>query len=482
MRDGSASTDAVAPSTKWDRLLDRARYIRGPRGAWAFLEWLIIGAWRLTADRRREPLVAWWNLQSSMRSYWIRAKSVPEKGTPGEAPLAFDLRAYNPIGWQRDSSNQVAALGLVERLPPGVDAHCVIHRRNLRRLRRTHHLEDVQAFHPDAVTRAGDLVRLAASGVVVHLADGDQRLQSLIGDDLYWLMTTDMNGIDAGQRELLSIGMRRAALRDHSSWGRARRLGTEELPLVSVLLATRRPRFLPYALDSVARQTYPHLELVLALHGEGLPEVERCLTVLPCPAKVLRVPASEPLGAVLNAATEASSGTLLTKMDDDDAYGADHLWDLVLTREYSGAQLVGKWLEFVYLVASDRTIHWHNGGSERYLASVLSGGTLLISRLDLDRAGGWRRVPRGVDWALGEDVIRAGGRVYRTHAAGFMLVRHGYRHTWDDNDGADDVLLAQADRVIPGWNPALAGIEDLKLPHPALNCERAGHSGVGGHG
>lgn len=221
---------------------------------------------------------------------------------------------------------------------------------------------------------------------------------------------------------------------------------------MSILLASKRPSFLPWAFANVARQTYPGVELVLALHGEGFADIERRVAALPHPAKVLQSPTSEPLGAVLDTAAEASTGTLLTKMDDD-VYGSDHLWDLVLAREYSGAQLVGKWIEFVYLVASDRTMRWFNGGGERYQTSALAGGTLLIARDDLDRCGGWRKVPGGVDTALAEDVLRAGGRVYRTHAAGFMMVRHGCRHTWDDGDGSDDALLARADRVWPGFQP-----------------------------
>ena len=57
--------------------------------------------------------------------------------------------------------------------------------------------------------------------------------------------------------------MRRAALRDHSLQARAWQLGREAPPLVSVLLATGRPRFLPRTLAAVARQTWPRLELVL---------------------------------------------------------------------------------------------------------------------------------------------------------------------------------------------------------------------------
>ncbi len=463
----------------WARLLNLRNRMRESHGrvwAWFFLKRLAVEGWRRSPSWER---VAWWQLRNSMLSRWIRAKPRRAMKTAGELTPSFDLRAYNPVGWRRDASGETAALGPVEKLPSGVQAHRVIPRSNLRRLRQVHRLEDVAAFHPDAVARADKLARLAAAGVVVHLVDGDERLRHLLGDELHRLMTSDMIGIDAHARELLSIRMRRAALREHSSWARARRLGPGGLPSVSVLLATKRPGFLRWSLDSVARQTYPDLELVLALHGEGFGDAEGRVAELPHPVKVLPMPASEPLGAVLNAATEASSGMLLTKMDDDDVYGAGHLWDLVLAREYSGANLVGKFHEFVYLAESDQTVYQHHGGNERYTTGSLDGGTMLISRNDLARAGGWRPAPRHVDEALWKDVVRAGGRLYRTHGAGFMLVRHGQRHTWEMSD---DYFLGQAHRVIPGWNPALAGIDDLELPHPVLDLEQAGHSGARGHG
>ena len=429
---------------------------------------LRIAAWR-------EP---WWRLASALRSRRARAESLRASEPPGETASAFDLRGYNPIGLRRRAGGETAALGPPDLLPPGAAARRAIDRRDLRGLRRMARVEDTAAFHPDAAARASVLVRLAASGAAVHFADGGQGLRPLLGDALHRLMTADADGLDADAREMRRIEMSRAALRGHSSWARMRQSGRRELPLVSILLATRRPGFLPWALAAAARQIYPRLELVLALHGGGFADVERQVAALPFPAKVLRVAASEPLGAVLNAAAEASGGTLLTKMDDDDAYGAGHVWDLVLAREYSGAQLVGKWREFVYLAASDRTIRRFHGGGERYQALTLPGGALLISRRDLDRAGGWRKAPRGVDTALAADVLRAGGRIYRAHAAGFLMVRHGFRHTWDDDNGSDDALLAKADRVWSGFKPEQAGIEAPSVPYPAP--DRAERSGIRG--
>ena len=86
---------------------------------------------------------------------------------------------------------------------------------------------------------------------------------------------------------------------------------------------------------------------------------------------------------------------------------------------------------------------------------------MLIARRDLDRIGGWRNLPRGVDLALRQDVLRAGGGVFRTHGAGYLLVRHGDRHTWEQSDAR---FLAQADRIVPGWAPALADVANQPPP------------------
>lgn len=422
----------------------------------------------LLVKARRKTRVARWRCASALRGRRARAAAPRPATTPNASVPAFDLLGYNPIGWRGDGGDGVGALGPIELLPPGTGAQRVVGRSNLRRLRRIRHLEDTAAFHADVDARAGDLARLAAQGVIVHLADDDQRLAPLLGDHLYGLMTTDVDATDVFARERLGIEMRRAALRQHSTWGRARQC-RRDLPLVSILLATMRPAFVSWALANVARQTYPAVELVLALHGEGFADVEWRVAQLPQPAKVLRIPVNVTLGAVLDAAAGAATGTLLAKMDDDDLYGPEHLWDLLLAREYSQAELVGKWPEYIYLASADRTIRWRNGGGERYCASSPAGGTLLISQSDLRSCGGWRQASAAVDTLLAEDVVRSGGRVYRTHGAGFVLMRHGLRHTWNDRHAAEDVFLAKADCVWPGFQPSRAAIAPLDIAYPAFN-------------
>ena len=497
------------------RVWAEARHVRGLRTGWRFARWLASGlCWWLrqggdgaaapAAPPVRARAQADTPLGAEIAALGTRARAVfaassrvvhdvagghvdavladmPAQAAGIEAPTvvlcearqlavpAFDPALDNPIGWVRDVEPRVVALGPPRLLPPGVRAHREVRVADRDALRHCHHLEDVAAFHAGAPERAGTLARLAARGVPVHLADRDPALPTLLGAELHGLMTEDILCADADAREARSIAMRRAALRTHSLRARARqvcaaaRAEAPGLARISVLLATRRPGHLAAALANVARQRYPRLELVLALHGPGFAAdaVERAIAGFPHPVKRLRIDAGRPLGSVLNAAADAASGVLLAKMDDDDLYGAEHLWDLALAREYSGAALVGKFPATVYLARSDRTVRRRRVPSETWSSSI-TGGTMLIGREDLERAGGWRRVPRHVDAALVEDVLRGDGRVYRTHDAGYLMIRHGDRHTWEADDAE---FLVQAQAVHCGWRPSLAGIGDAPRPH-----------------
>ena len=488
------------PGSTLGRLAAEARHVRGPRTAWRYARWVLRGVrWRLSlarpAPRARQlakerrggaaPLGVDIAAHGPRASAVFAAAGAPADERRGhvdvvladepppagaQAPVvvlarsparlsvpAVDPRRHNPVGWVRNVENGAAALGPRPLLPADAGVRREVSADDFSRLRHSHHLEDIAAFHASARERAATLVRLAAMGVPVHLADGGPGLAERLGAELHALMAApEIRTADVETREGLSIAMRRVALREHSLASRARQVcaaaGMADPPglaKVSVLLPTRRPALLARALANVARQSYPNLELVLALHGEGFGDVPD-LAGLGCPAKLCRVGADAPLGSVLNAATAAASGTLLARMDDDDLYGADHVWDLVLAREYSGAELVGKGTETVYLAARERTVRLGLGNAETRRSWHLSGGALLVSRHALERAGGWRRVAEGEDIELVAAVARAGLGVYRLHGAGYVVVRQGAQ----TSSFPDEYFLHQADAVLAGFRPA----------------------------
>ena len=387
---------------------------------------------------------------------------VLDRAAPMLSVPAFDPRTVNPIRWVRDHDKTVASLGPLEKLPDGAPTGAVIDANEVDRLRYVHHVEDVAGFHATVVERAGTLARLVGQGVVVHVADDAADLKAAIGEELYELMRSGtIRSADHHDRESLSIKMRRLAHRDHTLRSRARSvievagLAPRTLPAVSILLATNRPDYLDAALAAVSKQSYPNVELVLALHGGSFTgAIEARAAEISQPVRVVRVAHELTLGDALNTAVSAASGRLLTKFDDDDLYSVDHVWDLVLAHAYSGAELIAKAAEYVYLERSDKTIHRFVGRGETF-STTLAGGTMLISREALAEAGGWRRIPRSVDRGLIDDVERVGGLVYRTHGAGYILVRHGRGHTWASDDA---YFLDQAQDFRDGLDESFADV------------------------
>ena len=240
--------------------------------------------------------------------------------------------------------------------------------------------------------------------------------------------------VDLDRRERLGIVGRRWV------WeGRTREHALREIldhldipappPLTTtVLLATNRPERVSSALAAVERQTRAGVDIVLALHGDGFDTPPDSDLV----SAVLRVPAERCLGDVLNAALDAATGDLVAKMDDDDHYGPEHLRDLVNAWSYSGADLVGKKIEYVHLRERGCTIRRPPSRPERDRPHV--GGPTLLGARDLLRHYRFLRLPNRVDSTLYERLLADGRRIYGTHSRDVILERTAGTHAWSVED------------------------------------------------
>jgi GT2 family glycosyltransferase len=318
----------------------------------------------------------------------------------------------------------------------------------------------------DDLRGAARLLELTASGVVV-VVDDPTGADRWLGGHLAGLVSdVDENRLaDPTYRESVSVAQRRATHTDHALPARLRQirraagLPVQSPPGVSVVVSTNRPEMLERIVANVALQDHPSLELVLALHGDGFPGAD---PVAPAglALTVLRFPADTVFGHVLSAASAAASGEWVTKMDDDDWYGAEHVSDLVLAAGYSGADLVGKGSEFVYLEGVGVTIRRGLGAGEAP-SRTLSGGTLLVRSSVLRDVDGWRGLPRSVDVALIDDVASAGGTVWRTHPFGYLLRRTTGQHTWTVDER---YFERQAEQRWDGLALDVAGVREVSEP------------------
>ena len=121
-------------------------------------------------------------------------------------------------------------------------------------------------------------------------------------------------------------------------------------PSVSVVLATKRPEMLAFALRQVAqaaRRRPPAGAGSARLHART---PTCCASSGPSTLVVRPHDESALFGDVLADAVAAADGDLVLKMDDDDWYGPDFVADLLLARAYSGAEMVGTPAEMHYLV------------------------------------------------------------------------------------------------------------------------------------
>ena len=255
--------------------------------------------------------------------------------------------------------------------------------------------------------------------------------------------STNTSLADPLEAQVLSVKARRDALRGSTP---ASALG--RWPSVSAVLLTNRETYLTHALQQIAKLDYPNLQVLVGLHGLELTSarIAELMDLAGRELEFISIAGNLSFGAAMQVASQRADGELITKMDDDDYYGANHIWDLVLARMYSGAQVVGKALDWIYLEGEDTTVFRPTYAAEKY-SFFIAGGTILISRADLDGVGGWRPVAKSIDRALLECVKQTGGLIYRTHGLGYMYVRHLAPHT---ASVSSEHFLTKTEQTWPG--------------------------------
>ena len=240
-----------------------------------------------------------------------------------------------------------------------------------------------------------------------------------------------------GRRWALRTGSRETVLREILD---NLEVPAPQPPRTTVLLATNRPDFVERGLANVARQTQSQVDICLVLHGSRFDDMDppdRDGLV----SSVIRAPDTWLLGDCLNAALDTARGELVAKMDDDDHYGAEHLRDLVTAWGYSGADLVGKRVEYVHLAQRGVTLRRPTSRPERLRPHV--GGPTLFGARETLRRHRFLRVPNRVDSTLYERVRADGGTVYGIHSRDLVLERHGDGHAWAAED--DEFLQTAID-------------------------------------
>jgi SAM-dependent methyltransferase len=388
---------------------------------------------------------------------------------------SIDPAIYNPIGFQRHPDNgPVIILTDPPKQPrTKTDNHLLTHpgtdlyltpttTANPTRISTTgtlttptdiattlkHHTAviDTPTLHHTETSYLTQILRYAATGTPI-ITTTSPNLTRLIPPDLIHQPATEHDTAaiidhlttNPFERERHSVKLRRHVLTHHTHKHRIDTLLTHlDIPLpkpdtISILFVTNRPDFLTHAYTQITNQTYPHKELITVLHGDHFDtdHVTTLTQTLTIPHTLINAPNHWTLGDCLNAAIDASTGTLITKMDDDDYYGPNHLTDLTTARTYTNADIIGKRMNFVVLEQLNILTEWGSGLQEQQTPH-LPGATMLMSS-DLAMAYRYPRLSSGEDSDLLKRVRDDGGILYSTHGFDFVRRRHGV-HSFTRSD------------------------------------------------
>lgn len=208
-------------------------------------------------------------------------------------------------------------------------------------------------------------------------------------------------------------------------------------PTVSIISSTIRPGFVSHILAAAARQKNVNLELNLLLHGFEIDEriIREEAKILGLEnVNILYASKESTLGENLNRLVSASSGDIVSKMDDDDFYGEHYLEDLVNAKMYSNAEVVGKASSYIHFESKGATILSY-AASENRFSKFVRGATLTADRA-LFQELPFRELNRSEDTTFLNNVMSSGGKIYAADRFNFWIRRSSNQahHTWSVAD------------------------------------------------
>lgn len=220
-----------------------------------------------------------------------------------------------------------------------------------------------------------------------------------------------------------------------------------QLPGVSMVLSTAKPKYLNNIIANLDRIKYPKVEYIIIIHNSRVDTqvyAERLRGRKN--VRLLVLPENYSLGDCLNYGVELAKYDYIGKMDDDDYYGANFIGDLMLAFQYTNAQIVGKGVHFVYFEANQAlglrlplAVSYSLEDGRFYVnrytyGPSLSGGALIAKRGVFTKVR-FSSVSLGEDVRFMKDCTRKNIPIYAVDPFNYVYMRHGDRmdHTWNVN-------------------------------------------------
>lgn len=217
------------------------------------------------------------------------------------------------------------------------------------------------------------------------------------------------------------------------------------LPTVTALLSTNRPHRLLPAVRTMAAQENVDLQVAILTHGFE-PTKEQVRQVEELHGNVIWVQEDPdvPLGQCYNRLVGVADGQVVAKIDDDDFYSPQYLFEMVNALEFSGAEVAGKAAHYIYLQEPDMTVLRFARLENRFTRFV-SGPTITTWK-HVAQTSPFPSTTTGEDTGFLKAITAGGGRIYSSSRFEFTQMRLGDNlHTWD----IDDVEIMATGTVVP---------------------------------
>lgn len=227
--------------------------------------------------------------------------------------------------------------------------------------------------------------------------------------------------------------------------------------LISIASPTRKPEYMCNIFENYMNQSYPNKELIVVLNNNSMNYNEWLDYSKRFPdVRIYQLDESVSLGECLNFAVKNSNGDYIAKLDDDDHYGVQYLFDMLTYFYCTEASIIGKTSVFIFFEAL-KQLYLSGQNSFDYVLTAF-GGTQVIKREVFDEIS-YQALNVSEDRNFLQMCTKKGFKIYSGDPFNYTYMRHAnYKNnTWGISD-LDYVKLFGFQYVRDGWNA-----EDLIL-------------------
>lgn len=241
---------------------------------------------------------------------------------------------------------------------------------------------------------------------------------------------------------------------------------------VTLMACTCRPESLPNILDNYHRQTYLDKDLLILFHTQENPD--EALFQHAAQHKGVRAiwvdAKKHSFGQALNIGVSTATGQYVTKMDDDDYYGAHYVADTINTFSYFNVPVLGHDAFFLYFEGS-KQLYARKPGRQYRRTTFVCGATLTFERTLLNKVS-FRDVSTNIDGFFCADVSALKLRIFCLDLFNLLVLRvqNAAGHTWTDSD---NFLKAQCLPCYPDYDKQLAAHRAYLQEMPTVDWDTA---------